>query len=65
MPWNWERKDWPNFTCAAEALEAGERQFFQNAGVMQGSLKYMDEEQQQGLRVDLLSNEAYKTSEIV
>jgi Fic family protein len=64
MPWNWERKDWPNFTYAAEALEAGERQFFQNAGVMQGSLKYMDDEQQQGLRVDLLSNEAYKTSEI-
>ncbi len=64
MPWNWERHDWPHFTYSAEELDSLEARFLQNAGMLTGSLKYMEAEAQQVLKVDLLSQEAYKTTEI-
>ncbi|PTM08470.1 MAG: DUF4172 domain-containing protein, partial [Bacteroidetes bacterium] len=59
-----ERNDWPYFTYSAEELDGLEARFLQNAGMLTGSLKYMEEEEQQVLKVDLLSQEAYKTTEI-
>lgn len=41
-----------------------ERKFFENAGMLYGSIQHIDEEEQQTLKVDLISNEAYKTSAI-
>lgn len=64
MAWNWERSDWPKFTYSSEDLEDWEQLFFQHAGMLQGSLKYLEKDQQQTLAVDLLSQEAYKTTEI-
>ncbi|MEZ4987963.1 MAG: Fic family protein [Saprospiraceae bacterium] len=64
MPWNWERKDWPRFRYMTEDLVGLETQFLQYAGELAGSLKYIQEEEQMTIKVDLLSHEAYKTSKI-
>ena len=37
MQWNWQHKDWPNFTYDAAALSEYESQFLHKAGIMHGS----------------------------
>lgn len=64
MAWNWEHRDWPNFDYDPDAFSAYEKQFLQRSGVLVGSLKHFDEDEQQSLRVEVLSDEAFKTSEI-
>ncbi|HCD31077.1 MAG TPA: DUF4172 domain-containing protein [Phycisphaerales bacterium] len=64
MIWNWEQPDWPNFTFDASALEGFEAEFLHRAGVLLGALKHIDDDDRQQLAVDILSEEAIKTSEI-
>jgi len=64
MTWNWQHKNWPNFIYDAAKLSEHESQFLHKAGIMHGSLKHIAEDDKEGLRVQLLSEEAYKTSEI-
>ncbi len=64
MAWNWQHKDWPNFVYDTSALSEYESQFLQKAGVMHGSLKHIAEDDKENLRIQLISEEAYKTSEI-
>lgn len=64
MPWNWENKNWPKFTYSAEKLTDFENSFLQKAGIALGSLKHISNEDQDNLKVELISDEAYKTSEI-
>lgn len=64
MTWNWEKKEWPNFTYESSRIEPLEQEFIHKAGMLQGSLKHITIEDQEALKVDLISDEAYKTSEI-
>jgi len=64
MAWNWQHKDWPNFIYDMAALADYESQFLHKAGVMHGSLKHVAQDDKDILRVQLISEEAYKTSEI-
>jgi Fic family protein len=64
MAWNWEHKNWPNFTYKADKLADYEKEFLHKAGMLHGSLKHINAEDQDTLKVDMISNEAYKTSEI-
>jgi len=64
MAWNWQKTDWPNFTYDAEALAAYENRFLHEVGVMKGSLKHIPIDDKEQLRITLISEEAYKTSEI-
>jgi len=64
MKWNWQHMDWPNFVYDATALSIYESQFMHKAGMMLGSFKHITNDDQAGLRVELMSDEAYKTSEI-
>jgi len=64
MVWNWQNKDWPNFIFDGAALSKYESQFLHEVGIMQGSLKHVADEDKENLRISLLSEEAYKTSEI-
>ncbi|MCK6418359.1 MAG: Fic family protein [Alphaproteobacteria bacterium] len=64
MKWNWQHKNWPNFIYDAAALSEYESQFLHKAGIMHGSLKHVTEDDKDSLRVELISEEAYKTSEI-
>ena len=62
--WNWMLKDWPQFSYDAKALEALEYQFTENSGTVFGVLKHVQEESQDNFLVEVLSDEAIKTSEI-
>ncbi len=62
--WNWMLKDWPRFTYDAKALEVLEYQFSENSGTVFGVLKHVQEESKNDFLVEILSDEAIKTSEI-
>lgn len=62
--WNWQQKDWPNFRYDEDAIKELEEQFLKNSGEHSGTLKHISNEDQEILKVELLSEEALKTSEI-
>tara|TARA_B110000037_G_scaffold220712_1_gene289373 strand:- start:346 stop:1434 length:1089 start_codon:yes stop_codon:yes gene_type:complete len=64
MKWNWERKDWPNFRFDAKVLLDFENRFLRESGTLLGAFKHLDSEEQQSITVQLISEEALKTSEI-
>jgi Fic family protein len=64
MPWNWEKPGWPAFTFDPKALETLERQFLLRSGEFVGAFKHIGREDQNLLRIELISDEALKTSEI-
>ncbi|MBN4063509.1 Fic family protein [Cardiobacterium sp. AH-315-I02] len=64
MQWNWQQKDWANFIYKIEGFREYESQFLHKAGMMCGSMKHITDEDKETLMVTLVSDEAYKTSEI-
>jgi len=69
--WNWERADWPEFRYNRTKLrynrtklDALESEFLREAGEFIGAVKHVADADKQQLTVDLLSEEAFKTSEI-
>jgi len=64
MAWNWQHKNWPDFIYNIEALASYEKDFIRKSGVIYGSLKHINDEDRDVLKVMLISDEAYKTSEI-
>lgn len=63
MRWNWTRPDWPNFRFDSAAVEALERRFCHPAGIV-GAFRYLTGDERDRLRIDLLSEEAMRTSAI-
>jgi Fic family protein len=64
MTWNWEHKNWPNFIYDPEKFVSYEKQFLEKAGAIHGSMKHINEAEQDILKIEVISEEAYKTSEI-
>ena len=64
MKWNWQRKDWPNFKYKAKELKALEEKFLHQSGLLFGAHKHINDEEKDLLKVELISTEALKTSEI-
>lgn len=64
MVWNWQHKQWPEFTYDTALLAGYEKDFLHNAGMLHGSLRHVNSNDQDMLKVMLISDEAYKTSEI-
>lgn len=64
MLWNWQLQDWPNFSFDSSAIEPLEREFLRKSGELNAALKYIDDSEQESFRIDLLSEEALKTSKI-
>ena len=64
MPWNWQQPDWPNFAYDSKALEPLERQFLVQSGEFVGAFRHVGADDQEALRIELISDEAVKTSEI-
>ena len=62
--WNWQSPDWPHFTYDTGNLGDLERQFIHQTGYLTGSIKHLPDEDQAIFTVELMSDEAYKTSEI-
>jgi Fic family protein len=64
MRWNWEQKYWPKFLYDSKSLEALERQFLRQSGEFMGVFRHVGADDQNALRIELISEEAVKTSEI-
>ncbi len=64
MTWNWQQPDWPAFRFDPAALEPLEKQFLLHTGEFIGAFKHIGPEDRDMLRVELISDEALKTSEI-
>ncbi len=64
MHWNWQQADWPDFTYNASSLEVLESRFLLGTGLLFGAFKHLNEEEKLQLTIELISNEALKTSEI-
>src|SRR5882762_4580311 len=64
MPWNWEQPDWPNFSYNSEALGPLEQRFLLQSGEFIGAFKHIGADDQETLKIELISDEAVKTSEI-
>ncbi len=62
--WNWLLKEWPHFTYDKEVMKELEYSFLQNNGTVLGTLKHVGDVSKDELLVEILSNEALKTSEI-
>ena len=64
MSWNWQQANWPDFIYKASQFVGGEETFFLQAGVWIGTCAHISQEDQTQIMVDLITNEAIKTSEI-
>ena len=64
MKWNWQQKNWPQFQYEEAKLSDYEMIFREKAAMVLGSIKHLDKEDQETLKIDLISDEALKTSEI-
>jgi len=64
MKWNWQRSDWPAFSYDPAAMEPLERQFLLRSGEFIGACKHIGLDDKDRLRIELISDEAVKTSEI-
>ena len=62
--WNWQQPDWPDFQYDSSRLKAMEDDFLRRSGLLLGAYLHVTEAEKITLIVDLLSDEALKTSEI-
>ena len=62
--WNWQQQDWPNFTYDSATIAAMEQDFLQQSGLSFGVSKHITSAEKNDLVINLISNEALKTSEI-
>ena len=52
MSWNWQRREWPNFSWRPERLAAAEHAFVAGGGVFVGSVKHLGDADKDELRVE-------------
>lgn len=64
MAWNWQQKNWPNFTYDASQLERFEREYAHTAGKLFGAMTHLGKDDRDNITVHILSIEGLKTSEI-
>lgn len=62
--WNWQLKEWPQFTYDKSSMDELERHFLEKAGTVTGAFKHINPKEKDTLLIQILSNEAMKTSEI-
>lgn len=64
MIWNWQQPDWPNWRFDAAKLNDLERQFLLGSGRLMGAWQHLENADKDQIKINLLSDEAMKTSEI-
>jgi Fic family protein len=64
MVWNWQQPEWPEFIYDPKALEPFERAFLFGAGELVGAFRHVGADDQDVLRIELIEEEAVKTSAI-
>ena len=64
MSFNWQHKDWPNFSCDLSSLEQSLLLFSERMGRSSGLFVGLSEDDQTASMIDMMVVEAVKTSEI-
>jgi len=64
MMWNWHQAGWPQFAYDPAAMEPLEREFLLNSGEFFGVFRHVSADDQDSLKIELIGDEALKTSEI-
>lgn len=64
MRWNWTQPEWPNSRYNSAAVEAFERRFLLSSGEILGAARHGTGNERDRLRIELLSEEAMRTSDI-
>jgi Fic family protein len=64
MVWNWQQPDWPAFTYDPAVLEPLEKRFLVHSGEILGAFRHVGRDDQDLLRIELIGDEALKTSAI-
>lgn len=64
MKWNWEKPGWHDFTYDSAALEPLEKRFLLRSGEFIGAFRHIGADDQDTIRIELIGDEAVKTSEI-
>jgi Fic family protein len=64
MKWNWQQVDWPHFSYEPAKIDESEKRLLLGAGLLFGAFKHLGDEDKRQLIVELISNEALKTSAI-
>lgn len=64
MDWIWKNTDWPRYRYDKSALARFESAFLHKAGMLYGTMKHIGDDDAQTLTIQLLSEEALKTSQI-
>jgi len=64
MDWNWTLAGWPHFRYDAGVLESSEQRFLMASGEVLGAVRHVSDDERDGLRIELLGDEALKTSAI-
>jgi len=64
MMWNWEQPDWPTFTYDSGVLKPLEKRFLLQSGEFIGAYKHVGTDDRETIKIELISDEAVKTSEI-
>ena len=62
--WNWQKDDWGNFTYNTSEIEKLEREYLQQSSFSFGVARHLSHKDKNDLIVEIVSNEAIKTSEI-
>ncbi len=60
--WNWQQEDWPNFSYSKKNLEPLEMAYLKASGVSFGIMESLSKEDRSNLAVELICDEAIKTS---
>jgi len=64
MDWNWTLAGWPHFRYDAAVLTELEQRFLMASGEVLGVVRHVSDDEREGLRIELLGDEAVKTSAI-
>jgi len=64
MKWNWQLPEWPQFRYDPAAISSFESKFLQGSGYLVGTVKHLVPKEREQLTIELISDEAFKTSEI-
>lgn len=62
--WNWKQKDWPKFSYQMDNLDELEKEYICNSGLFRGTFGYLNDNENMSLTIELITDEAFKTSEI-
>ncbi len=64
MAWNWELDNWPHFTLSGARLAKAERLYAEQAGILVGASRHLDDQDREAFVIQSATDEVYDTSAI-